>query len=400
MNQISKKTFCVNAYLNFSIHPSGTIKPCCMSQREIVTDNGEKYLNQASIMEFWRSQDRIKMIDDLDNGIKIDDCISCWREEDAGILSKRLRDNEIYKNRDLKKDMLPIVADFSLGNLCNLRCRICKPIHSSQWMVEEAINHRDGKQIYLKNKTWTTIKESFDNNNDLFWKDILELLPNVERFDFAGGEPFYIEKHWDMIEKCVNEGWSINQHIHYNTNGTIFPEKYIHLLEKFKIVDIQISTDGIGEKFEYLRDLADWHDVELNVQKFLKAANDSDTEWRLSMCLSVSAYNIFDFFETYEYYSKQGIGIYVNIVHDHSSVSVLPEAVKDKIIDHLNSFVEYSNERWPIERDAVCNYMKNSTFDQNRWNLFKNNLDQIDRRRKQSFEKTFPKYYELIKEYL
>lgn len=398
--QENKHTFCVNPYLNISIHPSGVVKPCCMSNKEYRSDLGEKYLNKSSVMELWNSSDRLKMIKDLDSGIKVEECESCWKEEDAGIHSKRLRDNEIYKDKLLSDNMLPIVADFSLGNLCNLRCRICKPIHSSQWMNEEASNYRLGKIAYLKDPTWNTVKQSFIESNDLFWKDILNLLPNVERFDFAGGEPFYIEKHWDIIKQCVDQGWSKKQHVHYNTNGTIYPEKHIDLLNKFKIVDIQISTDGIYEKFEYLRDLANWDIVEENIQKFIKTSLTSETEWRFSMCLSISAFNVFDFFETYEYYSQKGIGIYVNIVHDHSSASVLPDLVKSKVIEHLNSFKKYSDRRWLRERDAVCSYMQNTKFNDSKWQAFKENLKELDGRRNQSFKDTFPEYWNLMKEFI
>jgi MoaA/NifB/PqqE/SkfB family radical SAM enzyme len=382
------------------VHPAGIVKPCCMSNKEYETDSGNKYLSQSSIMEFWKSRDRQKMIEDLDSGKKIKECQSCWKEEDAGRQSKRIRDNEEFKDRLLSENMLPIVADFSLGNLCNLKCRICKPIHSSQWMIEEAKHYEHGRQIYLNHPIWATVKQSFDASNDLFWNDIINLLPNVEKFDFAGGEPFYIEKHWDIIEKCVENGWSKNQHIHYNTNGTIFPEKYLHLLEKFKVVDIQVSTDGIDKKFEYLRDPADWSEVENNIEKFLNTIKNSETEWRFSMCLSVSAFNVYDFFETYEYYSRQGIGIYVNVVHDNSSMSVLPDDIKIKIVDHLMSFTEFSSDRWMTERDIVCSYLKNSNFDKEKWNLFKEKLFKLDRIRNQSFEQVFPEYYNILKEYL
>lgn len=396
----NKTAFCVNPYLNLSVHPAGIIKPCCMSDKEYVTDSGNKYLNQSSIMEFWNSRARQEMIDDLNAGKKIVECQSCWKEEDAGRQSKRLRDNENFKDKNLKKDMLPVVADFSLGNLCNLKCRICKPVHSSQWMIEESKYHEEGKNAYLNHPVWTTIKQSFDSSNDLFWTDIIDLLPNVEKFDFAGGEPFYIEKHWDIIKKCVKNGWSKNQHIHYNTNGTIFPEKHIPLLEEFKIVDIQVSTDGIGNKFEYMRDPAVWSEVESNIQKFLAAIKDSKTEWRFSMCLSVSAFNVYDFFETYNYYADQNLGIYVNVVHDRTSISVLPDDVKNKVIEYLMSFKDFPSKRWIEERDIVCNYMKNSKFDENRWQLFKEKLLRLDHIRNQSFEQVFPEYYNILKEHL
>lgn len=391
-------TFCVNPFINLSIHPSGVAKPCCMSNKEYATNDGKKYLSEASVMEFWSGDDRKHMIENLNDGIKISECSSCWKEEEAGKESKRIRDNAKYVNLDLDKNMFPVVADFQLGNLCNLKCRICRPMHSSAWMVEEATHYPEGKKIYLENKTWKNIKNSFNVDNDYFWKDILNLLPNVTRLDFAGGEPFYIEKHWDIIKKCVDEGWSKKQYLHYNTNGTIFPEKHIHLLENFDIIDIQISTDGIYKKFEYLRDLSSWEQVEDNIDKFLQLKKQFNNKWQFSMCLSVSAFNIFDFFETFEYYSNKGLGIYVNLVHDDRSVAILPRQVKKQIVDHLHSFTSIS-DRWNLERNMVCNYMLNNDRE-NQWNKFVQELHLIDKRRNQKFKNVFPEYFNLLKEYL
>lgn len=395
----NKSTYCVNPYINLSIHPSGVAKPCCMSNKNYRSNTGKEYLHETSITDLWTGFDRKQMIEDLNSGIKIPECSSCWKEEDAGKESKRLRDNKEYETLNLDENMYPVVADFQLGNLCNLKCRICRPMHSSAWMIEEANYDPAGRKQYLENITWKNIKKSFDANNDGFWKDILNLLPNVTRLDFAGGEPFYIEKHWDIIRKCVDEGWSKNQYLHYNTNGTIFPEKHIHLLENFQTVDIQISTDGIYKKFEYLRDLSVWAEVEKNIEKFLQFGNQSKNDWRFSMCLSISAYNVFDFYETFEYYSRRGFGIYVNLVHDDRSIAVLPKTIKQKIAEHLNSFKNSSSERWILERDMVCNYMLNNDRE-NQWDKFVKELKIIDERRNQKFETIFPEYFNLLKEHL
>ena len=395
-------TYCVNPYMNLSIHPKGVVKPCCMSTRKFVTDSGDTTINNASILEFWNSNDRQQMINSLNAGIKIPDCAACWQEEDAGKESKRIRDNKTYANLNTDNDMLPVVLDLSMGNLCNLKCRICGPDHSTSWMIEEAsIHFPNNKQAYFKQPKWKNIKGSFDYENKFLWDDIIALLPNVTKFDFAGGEPFYIEKHWSIVNKCVEEGWSKKQHIHYNTNGTIYPEKYMLLLEEFRLVDIQISSDGVGKKFEYCRHPAVWEEVEENINKFISAKNNSNTEWLLSTCISISAFNVYDFFETFEHYASKGMSIYVNMVHDHHGVKVLPRELKETVINKLNSLEsKYLPHQWNKDRNMVIQHLSNTESIESEWINFWTELEMRDTIRKESFKETFPEYYNEIKKYL
>lgn len=395
----NEHSWCVNPYINVSIHPRGIIKPCCMANYRYVTDNGGQYLNQESIMNFWDSKDRKKFISDLENGIRREECISCWEEEAAGKESKRIRDNQTYDNESLDH---PLVMDLSLGNTCNLKCRICSPTHSSLWMLEEAaIKFPNNQKEFLQDPKWKISKESFNENNSMFWNNIVKLLSNVKKLDFAGGEPFYLNKHWDIVEYCVNEGLSKNQHIHYNTNGTIYPEKYMSLLENFNLIDIQISSDGVGKKFEYLRHPAIFDEVENNIDRFINARNQSNTNWRLSSCISVSAFNVFYFFETFEHYIQKDIGMYINVVHDHHGMRILPTSLKNQIIEYLNSFSsQFNNTIWQKERDMICTHLKNTDHNKQDWKNFISEIKIRDRYRKESYEETFPEYWNLMKEYI
>lgn len=393
---------CVNAYINLSVGPGGIVKPCCMSHHQYKTDSGAVTLNNDSILNFWNSKDRQKFIQQLDAGKKLKECHACWSEEDAGKDSKRIRDNKTFQSRELDNNMLPVVLDLQIGNLCNIKCRICGPVHSTPWVAEEKAlskNSLIAKFVHhVDDNAQKAGQDSFDHSNTYFWDDIVKLLPNVEKYDFAGGEPFFIEKHWDIVKAAVDGGWSKNQHIHYNTNGTIYPSKYMHLLEEFDMVDIQISSDGVGEKFEYMRHPAKWDKVEENIDKFIKAKTNSKTNWMLGMCISISAFNVYDFFETFEHYADKGIGLYINIVHDRHGVRILPTALKEKIIEKLMACKSKHTLIWEKERDVVCNHLLNTTPSSWDWKMFCSELKIRDEYRNQSFRDTFPEYAEIIKQ--
>jgi len=391
---------CVNAYMNLSIHPTGGVRPCCMSNKFLTTDSGETSLDKASINDFWFSESRKKFAKDLESGNRIKDCNACWQEEDAGKESKRIRDNREYEGRTFSFDSLPVVLDLSMGNLCNLKCRICSPRHSTPWLREEAeINSPKDIKGYMKQPEWVIAKESFEPTNNFVWEDIKELLAHAERFDFAGGEPFYIPAHWKMIQHSVDNGYSKNQYLHYNTNGTIFPEKYIDLLNQFQTVDIQISSDGVGKKFDYLRHGSPFELCEENINKFIHARNNSSTTWYIGACLSLSAFNAWDIFETYEHYASKGIRMYINTVHDHHGVRVLPKATKNKIIEKIrNTASKYDYQDWEKQKLMICNLLTNTSGTNYDWKNFWQEIKMRDKFRNESFEDTFPEYYKILKE--
>jgi len=391
---------CVNAYMNLSIHPTGGVRPCCMSDKFLTTDTGENSLDKASINDFWFSQSRKDFAKDLESGKRIPECKACWQEEDAGKDSKRIRDNKEYEGRTFDFQSLPVVLDLSMGNLCNLKCRICSPRHSTPWLREEAeINSPNDIKGYMKQPEWIIAKESFEPTNNFVWEDIKELLAHAERFDFAGGEPFYIPAHWKMIEHSVNNGYSKNQYLHYNTNGTIFPEKYINLLNQFQTVDIQISSDGIGKKFDYLRHGSPFEVCEENIDKFINARDNSSTTWYVGACLSLSAFNAWDIFETYEHYASKGIRMYINTVHDHHGVRVLPKKTKQKIIEKVkNTTSKHDYQDWEKQKLMICNLLSNTSGTDYDWKNFWKEILMRDKIRNESFADTFPEYYNILKE--
>jgi hypothetical protein len=254
---------------------------------------------------------------------------------------------------------------------------------------------------YTGLKKWEPFKESFKESNQNFWKDILELIPSAEKIDFAGGEPFYIEKHWDLVKMCVENGWSKNQRIHYNTNGTIFPEKHIHLLEQFKIVDIQVSSDGLYNKFEYLRHGAKWDQVEKVIDQFLAEKAKAKTTWLVGVCLSLSMFNVLDFFEMYEYYAAKGLRVFVNIVHDHRGLSSLPKPVKSVIINKfINTESKYNIPQWRENRSMIVNHISSVEYSEQNWKDAWAEIKIRDKKRKESFENTFPEFYSLLKDHI
>ena len=398
-NENNKHSWCVNPYLTLGTIPSGEVVPCCMSFKQYKTDAGNKTVGEESILNFWKSKDRQQFIADLASGKQMPECSNCWKEESAGKESKRVRDNAVWAGLVTGNIQDPVNMYLALGDLCNLKCRICGPDRSSVWVEEESkISWYSNIKLKLFNDPKET-RKSFSSSNINFWKDILPLMPTITRIDLSGGEPLYVKNHWKLIKHCVDNDLSKNQIIHYSTNGTIFPEKYISYLNAFKTVEMYISLDSIGQEFNYLRHPGNFVEVDENINKFCQVRDSKITNWDLGGTISISAFSVWNFPATFEYCKSKGITVYVNIVHDTRSMKFLPRKLKDTIIERLLAHTsEYAE--WTSQRDQIILYLNNHSYNPILWKLFWKEVRQRDTFRGESFETTFPEYYEAIKPYL
>jgi hypothetical protein len=103
-------------------------------------------------------------------------------------------------------DAKPLMfLDLKLGNICNLKCRICGSWSSSQFANEEIaqLPAAEKKQSHayqmLKAGSWP-------RENNKFWNEIEHVLSDIRYIEFTGGEPFMIKEHFDMLQGIVNKG--------------------------------------------------------------------------------------------------------------------------------------------------------------------------------------------------
>ena len=135
--------FCIMPFVHAFVTPN-TISPCCAYTNDIKLNSKEQYWDSDQLKNIQKNM--------LDN-IRDDGCGICWKKEDRGYSSLRQHSNQIYsKHMDVNPDKIadqPYYIDLRLGNLCNLKCRMCISEWSSQiageildnpnedWMVAE-----------------------------------------------------------------------------------------------------------------------------------------------------------------------------------------------------------------------------------------------------------------------
>ena len=135
---------CMLPWISIETSPTGTVRPCCLAKDEIVREDGTNYnLKENTLEEAYHSPYMRNLREQFLAGQKPETCQRCWDEEAAGRVSKRMnsriRLKEYYDQVDwsnLNPDQLWFI-DLKLGNICNLKCRICGSWSSSKWAQEE-----------------------------------------------------------------------------------------------------------------------------------------------------------------------------------------------------------------------------------------------------------------------
>jgi hypothetical protein len=93
--------------------------------------------------------------------------------------------------------------------------------------------------------------------------------------------------------------------------------------------------------------------------------------------------------------------MYINLVHDHHGIRILPTEIKKRIISKLTSLEsKYQPSQWAHERDMVCKHLENTAYDDDAWNEFWKEIQVRDAIRNESFSKTFPEYYQEMKQFI
>jgi hypothetical protein len=216
----------------------------------------------------------------------------------------------------------------------------------------------------------------------------------IRYIEFTGGEPFMIREHFRFLERIVDMGIAGQVEIHYNTNGTQFPENAEDIWQHFKTVEIAFSIDDVGARFEYQRANAVWSEVEYNIARFM-AMRDRHPNIQLQACITVNVFNVLYLEHVANWAYQQGFNfVYWNMLHEakYFSIATLPSAAKQAIAQQLSTAVVPKKAQ--AEFKSVVDFMLQGPS----WDGQKllNEITITDRRRKQCLADVAPEFAELI----
>lgn len=292
----NSKVFCIYPWIHLNANPDGQAYPCCMTDHQHPVGNCKTH----TLEQIWNN-DKMKQIRlHMLNEEAITGCNRCYEQEQSGFFSGRLSANKHHGHHidrvsetatDGALDRFEMVYwDIRFSNLCNLRCRSCGHIYSSQWYQDQA---------RLAGPEWKTRNQVLNyagrTETDM-WEQLSQHLDHVEQIYFAGGEPLIMDEHYRILEELERRG-RFDVRLIYNTNFTEVRLKdrlVFDFWKRFDNVSVGASLDAMETRGEYIRKGTRWGQIEQNRQQMLEICPNVD--FYVSSTLSVmNAWHLPDF---------------------------------------------------------------------------------------------------------
>jgi len=333
------KTFCIYPWIHLHAYPTGEAYPCCHAEMG-VGQVGNCRTN--TLEEIWHNDAMTKLRSNMLSETKNATCGRCYEQEESGFFSGRKSANKHHGHHVKKLDTNPFEMtywDIRFSNLCNLKCRSCGHIFSSQWYQDQA------KLAGPQWKETNTVLNYAGRTETDMWEQLEPHLDYVEQIYFAGGEPLLMEEHYRILDELVRRG-RFDVRLIYNTNFTHTDLKGNSVFEYWKQFDsvaVGASLDAMGPRAEYIRKGTDWAVVEQNRRLMIEICPQVD--FYISPTLSIM--NALHMPQFHRAWVEQGLlqpqDLNVNILQDpaHYRIDIAPGKYKEKLTVQYYDHIEW-----------------------------------------------------------
>ena len=271
------KVFCDKPFAHNYIHPNGKMRLCCTTVQDLPTDNNYNLFdaNTHSVNDYWNSNRMKEIRRKMIAGEKIRDCERCYRQEEQGAESLR-------STKGMNKFIMDTLPDgtfhksansmqIQLGNICNLKCKMCSQMYSHMHGMETRdIGEQDPEWLHWVKEqganvnNWTNelgIKQEWYRSKEIKLKMFEHISRNITQLCVIGGEPTLIPEFYELFEYCDKQGTLAGKDVTIVTNLTNTNSKLTEWLPKLKMWRIWASVDGVGERTEYIRYPSRWDKI-------------------------------------------------------------------------------------------------------------------------------------------
>jgi MoaA/NifB/PqqE/SkfB family radical SAM enzyme len=408
----------MHPFTGLATREDGAICACCRS-------HPVGFIDKQSLEEIWNNDTMQRIRKQVLNNERPPECEPCFSLEDQGVESLRMRHIagkipeariNLYPNTELKEVMpfeIPTM-ELKLNNLCNLKCRMCHPMDSTSWNdwseVKEFYKNENNimyaiiEEHNLENKPHL---DKFQDNPE-WWKSLEKLLPHFRRVEFAGGEPLMDPQHYRILDMLSQYGHQIE--IKYATNLSMLGKGSRNIYEywpKFKSVAVNVSIDGLGDSYEYIRGNANWDTMISNIKEIQSINNIS----RIVGAVTVQVSNVLVLDKMIEYFLDD-LGI---VFHTHRveypkvlSAQVLPRELKELAITRLENVKDKVKDFNMVKKHPQLlqytlgqiqdniNYL-NARDQSDKWQDCVEFNTRLDKTRSQSFVSVTPEFKQYVK---
>jgi len=329
---VKSKTFCTLPWVNVSVDPDGSVKPCCVSNDYITKEDGTKYnLGTDKLEDIYNSKCFIDIRQKMLDGVEVKGCARCYEQEKSSGASYRLgyMNFDIANTAVIQDDIKIQYFDLRFGNLCNLKCRTCNPTASSQ--IAKEINEIKDSDI---GRFWPLDTPNINDwyETDIFKYNLESQISNIRLLYLTGGEPTLNEGNKEFLQKLVEQKQNHKVTIKISTNMTNLNKKFFDLLDNFSHTVFFASIDGYKEIQEYLRYPSNWSQIDENVIQVIR-----NKKYKLIPAPVIQIGNlnkIVDLFEYFESYNRKAKKPLISIdpilleIPEHFNIKYLPKNYK------------------------------------------------------------------------
>lgn len=376
--------FCSVPFIHAFIDTKGENRICCTA----------KWTPGQYNLQDWQGEDYQKIREAVSSDDKewLPECHECKRREEAGqgdsyrkiynrlhnIMGKPSLNNETGNPFEA-----PLSYDLRMNNLCNLACRMCGPMASSQ-LFKESVKYPE---------LWPDhINDAEDRYNNMDITPIIDEAESMYELKLLGGEPTVQPETKAILERLLEVG-NIGLRLNMTTNGTNVNPKFYNILKQFKQVYIQVSIDNYGIGHDYIRGPAsDFKTIWKNVKKIYEL--DWAGEFHIEINQTITSFNIFDFWKLRQEKDKQypWCTFKSGIVYDPEMYSpqYLPQKWKDMAVEKAKEAGAYYNEK------HIFKLMNQVETDMAHVRYLKGYTQIMDHARGQHLKDYFPLFHKLL----
>lgn len=336
-------TFCILPWMHVAPDPLGRLRACCISARP-----AERFdvFRPGDLEAFWNSDEMRELRLSMLRGERSSICASCHSVEDSGAISMRMSSNREFAahidaavasaSSDGSAPLRPTYWDIRLGNLCNLRCRMCGPHSSSMW-VEEARTILGEDTSEFEGVDW--------HEDSRLVETLADHLKHAEKIYFAGGEPTLSRQHMALLGLLVEAKIAPRVRLLYSINATNIPNRMLDLWSHFQSVRVKVSVDAVGDLNRYIRYPTDWTTLDRNVRVLGELALQDRGRMQVALHATFQAYNALRFTELLDYATTvPGVVPLVSVgilrTPSHLSARVLPLALRQAAAARIHAWID------------------------------------------------------------
>lgn len=388
---------CILPFNSVSISALGDIRVCCNSGQPL----GYNLSSLQSEQDIINNKKIIEIRSDFLQGKENPVCDRCWKIEKFSSHSFRttandnfsLKTNQIIKFSETIDFENIQYLDITLGNKCNLACRMCNPNSSSliskQWTI---LGHKNLAPELLE----------FEDKSKERILNLIKKSPNLSHIYMLGGEPLVSEFHNEIVNYLIESNRSKDINLHYSTNLQIDVERKLEEWSHFKMIDLSVSIDGIDETYEYIRWPGKWNKLENNLHTLIEYSKKR-TNIMPNVAITVQNLNVDNLYELIcriNQIANNNFNFYFIPVTFFNELEIIPKYILEKSILELSKLDHTGIHKLPDLKKLIMSAVeKNQNLNQEKVSEFFKWQRSYDSLRNQNLFELKPHFKELAQQF-